>query len=583
MKNKLIPLLLSASLMIAFPCSSYATEIVEPEKPNINNEQQVDEFNQQINEVQEQSSITNTQEQQINIVNTQEQKTQPEEKPVVTKSASLSKSQSTELTITFKYRDRNNNAEWTTSSLSNTATSWKVLQAKANNVIANHKSITVGLQVYTFTGWDTSFPVTLSSENPSVLVTAEYDITKKPQLFFNYQDNISTGSGSWKNDSPFSGYTHTFSKPQDVNQYTFLYWEDKETGDIKYPGDKYTKKSSQLTQDTTVTYYAIYDFQPEVKLIYHYKEGIKDTGAKSEAIDIYANQPKNLKWFYEEEGGEPIPEGEMVPLPDLITKIHTKQNTEPEEVNVYAHYYTVTYKPGTQGTFLETSFEVEYGANTPVAPETTCKEGYKFDKWSPEIADIVIENAIYTAEWIEIKIPEDPEKTEEKEEPDNNPTVFPIIRNTRPVLTSTASLPTPSIAPNVTKPIDKVETIKNNPIPLQKSLGSWALLNLIATICSIILAILSFVLFFFKRKKTEEDKENEEYTIKKKRFLRRIVEIIISLAMIIIFILTEDTSLPMVWIDKYTILMLLLLLIHIVVIIIFRRKEKEDKEDKGEY
>ena len=53
--------------------------------------------------------------------------------------------------------------------------------------------------------------------------------------------------------------------------------------------------------------------------------------------------------------------------------------------------------------------------------------------------------------------------------------------------------------------------------------------------------------------------------------------------MIIIFILTEDTSLPMVWTDKYTILMLLLLLIHIIVIIIFRRKEKEDKEDKGEY
>lgn len=47
MKNKFIPLLLSASLIIAFPCSSYATKIAEPEKPNINNEQQVEEYNQQ--------------------------------------------------------------------------------------------------------------------------------------------------------------------------------------------------------------------------------------------------------------------------------------------------------------------------------------------------------------------------------------------------------------------------------------------------------------------------------------------------------------------------------------------------------
>ena len=122
-------------------------------------------------------------------------------------------------------------------------------------------------------------------------------------------------------------------------------------------------------------------------------------------------------------------------------------------------------------------------------------------------------------------------------------------------------------------------TIINQPTPkANPEIGSWALINLIATILSCVIAII----LAFVKKKTDDEKE--EYTDEEKKDIRglrrfKIYSILVGIISIIAFILTEDMTLPMVLIDKWTILMLILLLVNIINIFIMRKKSKQEDED----
>ena len=67
----------------------------------------------------------------------------------------------------------------------------------------------------------------------------------------------------------------------------------------------------------------------------------------------------------------------------------------------YKQQFTVTYKPGTQGTFETTSFEgLDYGATTPeYTGSKTGNAGYTFGGWSPAVAQTVTANTEYVAQW----------------------------------------------------------------------------------------------------------------------------------------------------------------------------------------
>lgn len=153
---------------------------------------------------------------------------------------------------------------------------------------------------------------------------------------------------------------------------------------------------------------AVYEYQPEVKVLYHYKNGIKDTGAKSKAINIYTDPqaPKSIKhWFYDEEGGDPIQKGELVSLPEKLTPI-TKEPAAEDKVkmvNVYAHYHGVTFVDENGEDVLKERVEYQYDTDAadiekPDEPtkEATAQYTYFFNGWMPEIAN-VIEEVIYKA------------------------------------------------------------------------------------------------------------------------------------------------------------------------------------------
>ena len=141
-------------------------------------------------------------------------------------------------------------------------------------------------------------------------------------------------------------------------------------------------------------------------------------------------------------------------------------------------------------------------------------------------------------------------------------------------------------------PLTNGEDIADNATPLAGlGTGAWALINLILTIVTTLLSILLLIGYIGKKKKALEDedgnvvldengKEVMEYE-KNKKGLWRLISIIPALIAIIVFIFTEDMTLPMIFIDKWTILHVVIALVQVVVMVLCKKKKDENDEDEN--
>ena len=149
--------------------------------------------------------------------------------------------------------------------------------------------------------------------------------------------------------------------------------------------------------------------------------------------------------------------------------------------------------------------------------------------------------------------------------------------------------PTPTPTPATRTEIQPAEEIiEDDETPLANG-GAWALLNLIITILTALGSIIMLVGYFGKKREAEKDEdgnvvldengeEKTEYTVKKKGFWR-LFSLVPTVVAIIAFILTEDMSLPMAFVDKWTILMLLIGLAQVGVAILSRKAKEEAEEE----
>ena len=80
--------------------------------------------------------------------------------------------------------------------------------------------------------------------------------------------------------------------------------------------------------------------------------------------------------------------------------------------------------------------------------------------------------------------------------------------------------------------------------------------------------------------KAETDDEDENDDRSKKMLIAKIVGAIVGIAAPIIFILTEDMSLPMALTDKWTVLMVVLLAVQIVAAALNKRASRLDDDDE---
>jgi fimbrial isopeptide formation D2 family protein len=167
---------------------------------------------------------------------------------------------------------------------------------------------------------------------------------------------------------------------------------------------------------------------------------------------------------------------------------------------------------------------------------------------------------------------------------------------------------TPSVPSEVTPPP------KNTDPPVDpKPLSYWALVNLILSIVGLILAIVVTICVLLQRKQkqnkqqeieqekmhnskgkyatkqnqqtiqtTKEDKEKEEEEQKKKKQRRLfwyLLSVIMGIAGIIVFILTEDMRLPMRLVDWWTIVNLVIFIIELIAIALIFKREKKQKTE----
>lgn len=132
----------------------------------------------------------------------------------------------------------------------------------------------------------------------------------------------------------------------------------------------------------------------------------------------------------------------------------------------------------------------------------------------------------------------------------------------------------PTVTPTATPDVEKIE---DDITPEVVHKGSWALINLIASLIGMLVTI---ILLFAKHEKEEENEENEELVdeFKRKR-IYKVVGVIITILSIIVFVLTENMRLPMILVDKYTLLMVVLAILNLVCFYFGRKWHEVELEE----
>ena len=120
-------------------------------------------------------------------------------------------------------------------------------------------------------------------------------------------------------------------------------------------------------------------------------------------------------------------------------------------------------------------------------------------------------------------------------------------------------------------PAAEMINIADNKTPLAE--GTWALINLIAAI----MAALGAMIAIFRRKE-ESDDADEDDNRAKKMFAAKMAGALAGIAAVITFILTEDMSLQMAMIDKYTVLMVIMLAVQILAAALNKKASEVDEE-----
>ena len=162
--------------------------------------------------------------------------------------------------------------------------------------------------------------------------------------------------------------------------------------------------------------------------------------------------------------------------------------------------------------------------------------------------------------------------------------------------------PTPAPSENVEtdrtpKANREIETVEEDYTPKATRKYYWALINLI---CAILTVLFGLLLLISKRHKnkddddeeeddetkqatkdTDEDEEEEE-SEKKRGLFTRVLAVLIAIISVVLFLLTEDMSLPWVWVDKWTVWMVVIGLVQIVVFFVGRKWKKVDDDEEDE-
>ncbi len=191
-------------------------------------------------------------------------------------------------------------------------------------------------------------------------------------------------------------------------------------------------------------------------------------------------------------------------------------------------------------------------------------------------------------------------------------TILPVVDPVEPPVTPAGETPAaadttaPPIVPGETTPTDPTDpgnptsTINDGATPLggsaedpsvTKDFGTgdtplaqgstyWALLNLIlAILTSVIMLVLLASFFAGKNRRKEEQSSDSETGKLRRKGLIRLLSIIPTVVAIVLFLLTENMSNPMILTDQWTVLMAVIAIAQIVVAFFATKSRKKDKHE----
>lgn len=463
---------------------------------------------------------------------------------------------------------------------------------------------------YTFAGW--------TPEVETVTGDATYQATYTKEAN-TYTLTYDLDGGEWENDTTYT-YPKKYNEEVEVKAdptkegYTFAGWTSAE---VEVVNDKFTMpaKNVTLTAKWVANIYKVtydldggewteatnefpYEYKATVEVIKTVptREGYKFSGWRSEEVtienDAFTMPAKDvvLKAVWEANPTPtPIPSEEPTPTP--------APTEEPTPTPAPTEEPTPTPAPTEEPT--PTPAPTEEPTPTPAPTEEPTPTPAPTEEPTPT--------------------PAPTEESTPTPAPNPNPNpATPTPTPVAPVVPATVATPTPKpTATPSTTPSDNGgkgdgnndgeigETINDNETPLANGediadnatplaglgTGAWALINLILTIVTTLLSILLLIGYIGKKKKALEDedgnvvldengKEVMEYE-KNKKGLWRLISIIPALIAIIVFIFTEDMTLPMIFVDKWTILHVVIALVQVVVMVLCKKRKDENDEDEN--
>jgi hypothetical protein len=119
--------------------------------------------------------------------------------------------------------------------------------------------------------------------------------------------------------------------------------------------------------------------------------------------------------------------------------------------------------------------------------------------------------------------------------------------------------------------------------------NAWALVNLIAAILTVLTSLILLLTWFIGKKKEEdeedeyaeyEEDEDEDESKLKRRTVARLGSLIPAIVSVIVFVVTEDMRNPMVFVDRWTLLMIVILIIELLFVLFSKKKNVDDDEDQ---
>lgn len=258
------------------------------------------------------------------------------------------------------------------------------------------------------------------SECKVIIITAKWSVEVHNPALVNHTliDLISDGSMSYTNDyMAIDVYHHEFTKPSDVEGYTFVGWYS-EDGLTYIEGDCYELDCTNLKNDDVVSISHQAMWQPWLTVNFFDGEELittltlKDFG-DSYTIDFEELSEELVRYHagktlngYVVEGGQLVEGVVELSMPEI-----TSEKVEENTINFYADYtlntYTVRFIDFDGSLINET--EYKYGDSLINIPEALTRKSdgkytYKFVGWDNELVDVVTEDLVYIAQYKETKI-----------------------------------------------------------------------------------------------------------------------------------------------------------------------------------